>query len=188
MDSLDMLACLRLGFLHLHHINSILSPARLRSGYSSTKPGLSVSKGRWVNACFRPAGGRGNHTAPGPVLVLLQQILPEQSISHQLRRLTVRPLTDPFDLKANKPPGGTEICRKVTATARGMPLFPQRSIYLTSQKEISVTKEQIDALLKWLGEPGVGMNDVDAIHKLQLTRRDAPPMSVILASLCVIQY
>jgi len=32
-----------------------------------------------------------------------------------------------------------------------------------------VTKEQIDALLKLLDKPGVGMNDRDAVHKLQST-------------------
>ena len=55
-----------------------------------------------------------------------------------------------------------------------------RSARLTCQKESSVTKEQIDALLKLLDKPGVGMNDGDAVHKLQSTHG-----SVISVPLCL---
>ena len=43
----------------------------------------------------------GNHVAPKPVVISLQQISPEQSISHQLRRLTVRLLDNIFNLRTN---------------------------------------------------------------------------------------
>ena len=51
-----------------------------------------------------------------------------------------------------------------------------------------MTKEQIDALLKWLDKLGAGVNDGDAIRKLQPTRSDALLASVISAPLCLIQH
>ena len=51
-----------------------------------------------------------------------------------------------------------------------------------------MTKEQINALLKWLDKLGVGMNDGDAIHKLQPTRSGALFVSVVSAPLCLIQH
>ena len=45
-----------------------------------------------------------NHTAPEPSLMSFQQTSPEQYVSHQLRRLTVRLLSDVFDRMADKLP------------------------------------------------------------------------------------
>jgi len=125
-----------------------------------------------------PALGRlavsGSHAAPEPALGLLQRIPPEQSISHQLRGLTVSPLTDVFGLRADKLQA---ICRKAAVTERGTILSLRTSIRLTSQKKSAVTKEQIDALLKSLDKPGV---EGDAVHKLQSTH-----MSVASVPLCL---
>ena len=50
----------------------------------------------------------GNHAAPKPVVISLQQILPkEKPIYLQLRRLTVRFLADVSNLRANELFGGT---------------------------------------------------------------------------------
>lgn len=43
-----------------------------------------------------------------------------------------------------------------------------------------MTKGQIDALLKWLAGLGLGTNDGDVVHELQLARSDGPPVSVVL--------
>ena len=55
---------------------------------------------------LQPAFGQlavsGDHAAPDSALTSSQQISPEQSISHQLRRLTVSPLTEVFNLRADK--------------------------------------------------------------------------------------
>jgi len=51
------------------------------------------------------------------------------------------------------------ICRKAAVTERGTILSVRPSICLTGQKELAVTKEQIDALLKLLDKPDVGIND-----------------------------
>ena len=67
-----------------------------------------------------------------------------------------------------------------------MILSLERSIRMTGQKEPSVTKEQINALLKCLDKSGVGMNDGDATHKLQPERSGALLASVISAPLCLI--
>ena len=53
----------------------------------------------------------------------------------------------------------------------------RQSICLTGQKESVVTKEQIDTLLKWLDNAGVGMND--AVRNLQSARSDALLVSAI---------
>ena len=47
----------------------------------------------------------------------------------------------------------------------------RRGIHLTGQKELAVTKDQVDALLKWLDKPGGGIND--AVRNLQSARSDA---------------
>ena len=63
------------------------------------------------HAGSRPAFGQPavsrNYAAPQPVLISLQQISPEQPVSHQLRKLTVRLLVDVFNAKSNKLPGDT---------------------------------------------------------------------------------
>ena len=64
----------------------------------------------------------------------------------------------------------------------------QRSIHLTGQKESSVTKEQIDALLKLLDKLGGGTNDGDAIHMLQSMQSDALLVSVNSDSPCLIKH
>ena len=52
--------------------------------------------------------------------------------------------------------------RNIAVTEQGMILPILRSIRLIGQKEPSATRDQIDALLKWLDKLGVGMNDGDA--------------------------
>ena len=47
----------------------------------------------------------------------------------------------------------------------------RRSIHLTGQKELTVTKEQVDAFLNWLDKPSGGMSD--AVRNLQSARSDA---------------
>ena len=64
----------------------------------------------------------------------------------------------------------------------------RRSIHLTGQKESSVTKEQIDALLKLADKLDGGTNDGDAIHKLQSTQSDALLMSVTSDPPCLIKH
>ena len=83
--------------------------------------------------------------------------------------------------KADNIFGGTAICRKVVVTGRGTIMSLRRSTCLTSQKESAVTKEQIDTLLKWLDNAGVGMND--AVRNLQSARSDALLVSAIPAPL-----
>ena len=51
-----------------------------------------------------------------------------------------------------------------------------------------MTKEQIDALLKWLDKLGTGMQDGDAVRKLQPTQSDALPASVISVAPCLFQH
>ena len=64
------------------------------------------ASGSTAHTGFRPALGQpmvsGNHPA-------LQQILPEQSISRDIKRLIVRPFVDVFDLRANKLSGDSSI-------------------------------------------------------------------------------
>ena len=48
----------------------------------------------------------GSYVAPEQTLISLQQTPPEQPISHQLRKLTVRLLADVFNLRANELSGG----------------------------------------------------------------------------------
>jgi len=122
---------------------------------STSSQGTLGSSGL-TSALGRPAVS-GNHPAPKPALPSLQ------SISHELRGLTVSPLTDVFCLKADKLQA---ICFKATVTKRGTIVSLRRSIRLTSQKESAVTKEQINALLKLLDKPGV---EGDVVHKLQST-------------------
>jgi len=116
---------------------------------------------------LRPALGLSG--VPGPALASLHRIPPEQPISHQLRRLTVSPLNDVLDLKADKLLDGTSNPLKSCCRRTRYDTPPRRSFHLTSQKESAVTKEQIDALLKLLDKPDVGMNDGDAVHKLHST-------------------
>jgi hypothetical protein len=54
----------------------------------------------------------GNRAAPQPVLTRLEQILQEQSISNQIRKLTVRVLVNVLGLGANKLPGDTSTLLK----------------------------------------------------------------------------
>ena len=51
-----------------------------------------------------------------------------------------------------------------------------------------MTKEQIDALLKWLDKLGEGTNDGDAVRKLQSTQSDALLVSVASDSPCLIKH
>ena len=70
------------------------------------------------------------------------------------------------------------ICRKVIVTKRGTTMtLLRRSIHLTGQKELTVTKEQVDAFLNWLDKPSGGMSD--AVRNLQSARSDALLASVV---------
>ena len=88
----------------------VLSRASSSPGKFMSTPFQGAS-GPSGHAGFRPAFGQpavsGLRAAPSPLLISLQQIPPEQSISHQLRRLIVRHSIDLFRLSANGTPDYT---------------------------------------------------------------------------------
>jgi len=101
--------------LHLTH--NILPPWRSRS--TVTRKLMSTpfegASGPSGHAGLRPAlrqPVRGNHATPVPVLTWLEQAPPEQSISYQIRKLTVRLLVDVFDLRTDKLLGDTSTLLK----------------------------------------------------------------------------
>ena len=61
------------------------------SGYAGSQPALGQSVS-------------GNHETLEPLLTQLQRVPPEQSVSRQIRRLTVRLFVNVFDPSTNKPP------------------------------------------------------------------------------------
>ena len=99
----------------------VLSRAPYSSGKLMSTPFQGTS-GPSGHAGFRPAFGQPAvsrfRAAPDPLLISLQQISPEQSISHQLRRLIVRHSADAFRLGANETSDGTsnpwKRCSRVT--------------------------------------------------------------------------
>ena len=140
-------------FRRSHRADSILPPPRscftaIKKLMSTLFQGSSGPSGlAGLGPVLRPPAVSGNHAAPVPVLILLQQIPSEQSISHQLRKLTVRlvtGVTPGFNLRAHELPGGTSnLSRRYYHSTRYDPV-------LLTKYPPSVTKEQIDALLKWL--------------------------------------
>ena len=171
-------------FRHPHLNDSILLPGR---HMSTPFQGTSGPSG---HAGFRPAFGQsavsGPHAAPALSLISSQQISPEQSISHQLRRLIVRHSIDVFRLGANETPGGTSNLWKRYRRGTRYDSVRRRTTQLTSPKESSVTKEHIGALVKSLDRLGLGTNGGDVIHNLQPTRSEVPPASVVPAPPCLI--
>ena len=61
---------------------------------------------------------------PEPTLTRFEQMLPEQSISHQVRKLTVRPLVDVCDLRANEKLGDARAPSKHSWNCMGYDLIP----------------------------------------------------------------
>ena len=182
-------------FRHLHLADNILPP--WRSSSTVTKKLMSTpfqgASGPSGHAGLGTAPGQptvsGNHAAPKPVLISLQQIPPkEQPISLQLRKLTVRFFADVFNLGLTNYSVVQAIRRNIAGTARGTIPSLRRSIHLTGQKESSVTKGHIDALLKLLDKLDGGTNDGDAIHCPQSTQSDALFTSVTSDPSCLIRH
>ena len=68
------------------------------------------ASGSTAHSGLRPALGQpavsGNHPTP-------QQIPPEQSISHEIKRLIVRPFFNVLDLRINKLTGNSSVPLKI---------------------------------------------------------------------------
>ena len=89
-----------------HPADNILPPSRSPTVMSLPSQGTSGPSG---HAGSRPAFGQPvsrNHTTPRLALIKPHQTLPERSIPHQLRRLTVRLLVNAFNLRADILLGG----------------------------------------------------------------------------------
>lgn len=83
-----------------------LPPASSRSRSTATRKCMSTSyqgaSGPSGHAGLQPAPGQpvnGNHAIPGPVLTRLEQPSQERLTSNQIRKLTVRPFVERFNLR-----------------------------------------------------------------------------------------
>ena len=120
-----------------------------------------------------------SQAAPEPALASLQQMSPGQSISDQLRRLTVSLPANVFDLKADKLLDGTSNLSKGSCHRTRYDPVPPTTCCLISQKEPAATKEQVDGLMKLLDKSGLGTNEGDVASNLQSARSDALLVSAI---------